>query len=114
MRRSLCASSNVIIRHEKSYEQDYIFGDHAGAYLPLAAGVYARRGALAASSVLLGACAATGPTADIPDDLQVSADSDELGDALTSYAAITTYNNYYEFSTDKEKELRGQPPPADQ
>lgn len=58
-------------------------------------------GALAASSVLLGACAATGPTTDIPDDLQVSADSDELGDALTSYAAITTYNNYYEFSTDK-------------
>lgn len=27
---------------------------------------------------------------------------DELGGALTSYAAVTGYNNYYEFTTDKE------------
>ncbi len=63
-------------------------------------------GALAAGSLLLGACAATEPTTDVPDDLQVSADTDELGDTLTSYAAITNYNNYYEFSTDKEAVAR--------
>ncbi len=32
----------------------------------------------------------------------VGADADELGDALTSYDAVTNYNNYYEFTTDKE------------
>ncbi len=30
----------------------------------------------------------------------------ELGDALTSFEAITNYNNYYEFSTDKEAVAR--------
>ncbi len=30
------------------------------------------------------------------------ATTDELGDALTPFEAITHYNNYYEFSTDKE------------
>jgi methionine sulfoxide reductase catalytic subunit len=34
---------------------------------------------------------------------QLFAEKDELGDGLTSYDAITNYNNYYEFSTDKEK-----------
>jgi sulfoxide reductase catalytic subunit YedY len=29
------------------------------------------------------------------------AGTDELGDALTDFKAITTYNNFYEFSTDK-------------
>ena len=28
--------------------------------------------------------------------------TDELGDPLTSFEAITNYNNYYEFSTDKQ------------
>ncbi len=32
-----------------------------------------------------------------------SASADELGDELTTYEAITGYNNYYEFSTDKEE-----------
>jgi sulfoxide reductase catalytic subunit YedY len=32
----------------------------------------------------------------------VSADADELGDELTSQAAVDSYNNYYEFSLDKE------------
>ncbi len=30
------------------------------------------------------------------------ATTDELGDAITSYKAVTTYNNYYEFTTDKQ------------
>jgi sulfoxide reductase catalytic subunit YedY len=40
-----------------------------------------------------GATAAAGP---------VSGKTDELGDKLTDYAAVTGYNNYYEFTTDKE------------
>src|SRR5262245_33277491 len=32
----------------------------------------------------------------------VSGKTDELGDKLTDYAAVTGYNNYYEFTTDKE------------
>ena len=33
---------------------------------------------------------------------EVSGKTDELGDALTSYEDITNYNNFYEFTTDKE------------
>ncbi len=32
----------------------------------------------------------------------VSATADELGDPLNSFEEVTTYNNYYEFSTNKE------------
>jgi len=32
-----------------------------------------------------------------------SKQTDELGDPLTTYDAVTTYNNYYEFSTDKSE-----------
>ena len=31
------------------------------------------------------------------------ATTDELGDPLTTYEAVTTYNNYYEFGTDKSE-----------
>lgn len=34
-------------------------------------------------------------------ETSVSATTDELGYALTDYQSIVTYNNYYEFSTDK-------------
>ena len=37
-----------------------------------------------------------------PADLQTVAQTDELDDPLNSYEAITNYNNYYEFTTDKE------------
>jgi methionine sulfoxide reductase catalytic subunit len=37
---------------------------------------------------------------------KVSATSDELGDPLNTYQEITTYNNYYEFSTDKDGPAR--------
>src|SRR5258708_24043348 len=64
---------------------------------------------LAAGSLALAACGVsttpttsgsgtntdTGPGA-------VSATADELGEALTPYDSITNYNNYYEFSVDKE------------
>lgn len=70
-------------------------------------------GALAASSVL-SACAKTAgrptpsrtpgitpaePVATTPP--QASAETDELGNELTPYSTITSYNNYYEFSLSK-------------
>ncbi|MBC8264214.1 MAG: protein-methionine-sulfoxide reductase catalytic subunit MsrP [Anaerolineales bacterium] len=68
-------------------------------------------GALAASSLILSACgqqepspisptaepSPTGPASPPP-----TASTDELGDKLTSFEAITNYTNYYEFTTSKE------------
>jgi sulfoxide reductase catalytic subunit YedY len=76
-------------------------------------------GALVTSSLLLGACGRVlssskdpqepspkGPTAEPSSDSSVfptlSATTDELGDKLTSFEAITNYTNYYEFTTSKE------------
>ncbi len=62
-------------------------------------------GALAASTLVLGACGSPG-AAEVPEDLQVSAETDELGNSLNSYWQITNYNNFYEFTTDKEAVAR--------
>ena len=64
-------------------------------------------GTLAVGSALLSACGGKTPPAAGAGNAQtppagVSKATDELGDALTPYEAITNYNNYYEFSTDKE------------
>ena len=50
---------------------------------------------------------AAAPVDDLPEGLTsadpyASVDVDELGDPLNSYKEITNYNNYYEFTTDKE------------
>lgn len=63
-------------------------------------------GGLLAGALLLSACGRQDNTAAIPDDIQVSSNSDDLGDALTSYYTVTNYNNFYEFSTDKEAVTR--------
>lgn len=69
-------------------------------------------GALATSALVLGGCGreeltATdelpSPPAGAPPLPTVSAGTDELEDALTSYEAINSYNNYYEFSLGKEE-----------
>ena len=62
-------------------------------------------GALAASTLVLGACGRPG-AAEVPEDLQVSTETDELGNSLNSYWQITNYNNFYEFTTDKEAVAR--------
>jgi len=56
------------------------------------------------ATALLAACAPKSLVAQPtpPPDLEVSAQTDELGDTLNTYEQITNYNNYYEFSTDKE------------
>lgn len=63
-------------------------------------------GALAASSALLAACGVQGAAVkegeSSPKDLKTTATTDELGDKLTPFEAVTHYNNYYEFSTSKE------------
>ncbi len=63
-------------------------------------------GALAAGSALLSACGPQAPSApaDAGGSDAPAADglTDELGDTATPYEVITNYNNYYEFSTDKE------------
>jgi len=68
-------------------------------------------GALAAGS-LLSACgvgssptppASNTPTSQVvPTATQAGPATDELGDPLTSFEAITNYNNYYEFTLDKQ------------
>ncbi len=43
-----------------------------------------------------------GPAATVPLPSPVRPSTDELGDGLNTYEAITNYNNYYEFSFDKQ------------
>ena len=62
-------------------------------------------GTLAASAALAACCAqAPGAAAPQPEPAAPSGQSqtDELGDPINSYEAITNYNNYYEFTTDKQ------------
>ncbi len=63
-------------------------------------------GALAASSLALAACGvqstSTGQEID-EGSLQVSVDTDELGDSLNTFEEVTNFNNFYEFTTDKQK-----------
>ncbi len=60
-------------------------------------------GALVGGALVLGACGQEAPaagTAGTPG--AVKGPTDELGDSLTPFEAVTGYNNYYEFTTDKE------------
>lgn len=65
-------------------------------------------GAIAAGALLLASCGANqsapsaSSSADAPTAIPPEETTDELGDPLTSYNDITTYNNFYEFSTDKQ------------
>jgi methionine sulfoxide reductase catalytic subunit len=57
-----------------------------------------------AASALLSACGVKSPTPTVGADRSTPSATkatDELGDKLTPYDAVTTYNNYYEFSMDK-------------
>ncbi len=63
---------------------------------------------LAAGSLALAACGAppagnanTG-NASPTSEVTTGSETDELGDALTPYDAVTNYNNYYEFTVQKE------------
>jgi methionine sulfoxide reductase catalytic subunit len=60
---------------------------------------------VAGVGLALAACGVRPPTAAIPtpDNLQITDATDELGDPLTPYESVTTYNNFYEFTTTKER-----------
>ena len=63
---------------------------------------FLRAAGIVTGSALLAACApgsSAAPTEEIPD---LPAKQDELGDPANSYQDITNYNNFYEFSVDKE------------
>ena len=76
-------------------------------------------GAAAASALLLKACAPAATDTPVPTPVPssaggtaepavgatptASANMDELGDPLNTYEAITNYNNYYEFTIDKQR-----------
>ena len=68
-------------------------------------------GIVSASTLVLAACkgqptATAVPTDSVGLETATSTTKDELGDSFTSFEAITNYNNYYEFSLDKEKVAR--------
>lgn len=71
---------------------------------------FLRAAGLAGASSLLAACglgaASPTPEAPAPSAPPTPSALDELGDALTSFEAVTNYNNYYEFSPDKERVAR--------
>ncbi len=55
------------------------------------------------ASALVASCRPSGPGAgDEAPPGGVGATTDELGDALTKYQNVISYNNFYEFTTDKE------------
>lgn len=55
-----------------------------------------------AGALALAACKGNIPTIETGTPPSAGASTDELGDPLTSFQDITQYNNYYEFSTNKE------------
>ena len=61
-------------------------------------------GALVTSSLVLSACGGKSPTPTALTELATSSTTrtDELGNELTSFEAVTNYNNFYEFTTRKE------------
>lgn len=68
---------------------------------------FLKLGALGAAAALLAACGNAEDAAPVtPSRQPLQSGQDEYGDPVTSYEAITNYNNYYEFSTDKEAVAR--------
>jgi len=58
------------------------------------------------ASALLAACGVRTSNAPTGEAVPVDTRTDELGDPLNSFEQITTYNNYYEFTTDKQDVAR--------
>jgi sulfoxide reductase catalytic subunit YedY len=64
-------------------------------------------GVISASAMVLAACRGqTVSSTDIPTTVKVSSTPEGVDEPLTSFEAITNYNNYYEFSTNKEAVAR--------
>lgn len=64
-------------------------------------------GVISASAMVLAACRGQSVSStDIPATVKVSSTLEGVSEPLTSFEAITNYNNYYEFSTNKEAVAR--------
>jgi len=64
---------------------------------------FLRAAGIAGAGALLAACGVKEQPAVTPaPGLSASSLADELGASLTAFEAVTNYNNYYEFTTDKE------------
>lgn len=66
---------------------------------------FLKLGAVGAAAAVLAACggaATQTPESPAPPSGTPQSGQDEYGDSLTPYEAVTNYNNYYEFSTDKQ------------
>jgi methionine sulfoxide reductase catalytic subunit len=65
-------------------------------------------GGMLVGALALSACGEPAATSNAPGAMPgaagtaVAGPTDELGDVLTPYESVTNYNNYYEFTTDKE------------
>jgi methionine sulfoxide reductase catalytic subunit len=57
---------------------------------------------IVSGSALLAACSPKGTASPTGDTKSFPTEKDELGDPTTSFDDITNYNNYYEFTVDKE------------
>lgn len=112
---------NKIPSSEITSEHDYLsrrqfmaaagtlFGATALAACAAPNGTASNTGSTEAGAVEIADAAGGGmiPTESLPSALAhsepfASADVDEFGDSLNSYEEITNYNNYYEFTTNKE------------
>src|SRR4030067_515229 len=64
---------------------------------------FLRAAGILGAGAALSACGVRPPASAAPGVAPVAGSAtDELGDPLTAFDAVTHYNNYYEFSTDKE------------
>jgi len=93
-------SSEITPEHLYLSRRKFLIGAGAvaaGAVLS-ACGIKAPASSPAAPSAAPSTATGTAP--------QAGRDTDELGDKLTSYDSVTHYNNYYEFSLDKEEPAR--------
>jgi len=67
---------------------------------------FMKAAALAAGAALLSACAPSAAEIEPARPEPASSAADEFGDPVNAYKDITNYNNYYEFSVDKEEVAR--------
>ena len=63
---------------------------------------FIKAASLAGGSALLAACAPNATSTAPPEVDDLPQKKDELGDPTNTYEEITNYNNYYEFTTDKQ------------
>jgi sulfoxide reductase catalytic subunit YedY len=103
--------SEITPEHIYLNRRKFMVGAGSAASLAVLAACVSSPGAPAASGDAAESTAATPPPGDLPPELTndtptASTATDELGDPLNTYEEITNYNNYYEFTTNKQSVAR--------